>query len=121
MPTIMLALRLFPFAFSVGEFAADDRLEMRGIFVGVSFESVPEVLRAERGGPSFAMSRTAGCRPPTEGEPAIVGSWCRRSDVSDCFCMELTVWEVAREEPALTEPLLEVKDDCEEDLRLATR
>ena len=35
--------------------------------------------------------------------------------------MELTVCEVAREEPPLTEPLLEVKDDCEEDLRLATR
>ena len=59
--------------------------------------------------------------PPTDGEPAIVGSWCLRNDVSDCFCIELTVWEVAREEPALTELEFEFKEDCEEDFRLATR
>ena len=58
-PTIMLALRLAPFALSVGELAAEDLLEIRGIFVGVSLDNAVEVLRDERGGPSFA-SRTAG-------------------------------------------------------------
>ena len=119
-PTIMLALRLVPFALSVGELAADDRLEIRGIFVGVSLDSAADVLSDEIGGPSFP-SRTTGCRPPTDGELAMVGSWCRRRDVSDCFCIELTVWEVAREEPALTELEFEFKEDCEEDFRLATR
>ena len=120
-PTTMLARRLLPFALSVGEFAADDRLEMRGIFVGVSLDRPAEGLSAERGGPSLLASRAAACEPPTDGDPAIVGNWCRRRDVSDCFCIELTVWEVARDEPALAEPVLEVKDDCEDDLRLATR
>lgn len=118
-PTIMLALRLVPFALSVGELAADDRLEIGRIFVGVALDSAADVLSDEIGGPSFP-SRTTGCRPPTDGEPAMVGSWCRRRDVSDCFCIELTVCEVARDEPALPEPL-DVKDDCEEDFRLATR
>lgn len=120
-PTIMLARRPFPFAFSVGEFAADDRLEIRGIFVGVSLDSTEEVFSAESGGPSFP-SRTTGWRPPTEGDPAMVGSWCRRREESECFCIELTVCEVTRDEaPALTEPALEVRLDCEEDFKLATR
>ena len=51
----------------------------------------------------------------------MVGSWCLRNDVSDCFCIELTVWEVVRDEPALTELEFEFKEDCEEDFRLATR
>ena len=120
-PTIILALRPAPFALSVGEFAAEERLEMRGIFVGVSLESAADVLRAAIGGPSFA-SLTTGCKPPTEGEPAIVGScvW-RRREVSDCFCIELTVCEVARE-PALTlPPFDDANDDDDDVLRLATR
>lgn len=118
--TIMLALRLVPLVLSVGEFAAEDLLEIRGILVGVSLDKAAEVLRAAMGGPSFT-SRAIGCKPPTEGEPAIVGSWWRRSDESDCFCIELTVCEVAREEPALVDPAFDVKEDCEDDFRLATR
>lgn len=36
---------------------------------------------------------------PTLGEPAIVGKTFRelRSDASECFCIELTVCDVARE------------------------
>ena len=52
-PTIMLALRLLPFALSVGEFAAEDLLEIRGIFVGVSFDNADDTLREEDGGPSL--------------------------------------------------------------------
>ena len=89
-PAIMLARRLVPFVLSVGEFAAEDRLEIRGIFVGVSLDSAEDVFSADSGGPSLP-SRTAGWRPPTEGEPAMVGSWWRRRDWSDCFCIELTV------------------------------
>ena len=114
----MLVLQLVPFAFSVCELAADDRLENRGIFVGVSLDSAADMLSEEIGGPSFLFSMT-GCKPPTDGEPATMSSWCRRSDVSDCFCMELTVCKVVRDEPALPE-LLDVKDDCEEHFRLAT-
>ena len=37
---------------------------------------------------------------PAEGEPAIVGSWCRlaRREASDCLFIELTVDAVTREE-----------------------
>ena len=51
----------------------------------------------------------------------MVGSWCLRSDVSECFCIELSVWAVARDEPPLVELEFEFKDDCEEDFRLASR
>ena len=39
--------------FSVGEVTVDDRLAMRGIFVGVSFDSANDVLFDDNGGPSF--------------------------------------------------------------------
>lgn len=73
--------------------AADAALDIRGIFVGVSFGRPEPELRPEVGEPLFSLT---ACETlfmvPTEGEPAIVGSWLRlRRDVSDCFCMELTV------------------------------
>jgi hypothetical protein len=73
--------------------ATDAALEIRGIFVGVSFGKPEPELRPEV---SRSLVSLAACEAlfmvPTEGEPAIVGSWLRlRSDVSDCFCMELTV------------------------------
>ena len=40
-------------AFNVGEFAADERLDIRGILVGVSFVSIDEVFNADGGGGSF--------------------------------------------------------------------
>ena len=58
-PTTILARRLLPFGLSVGECVADVLLEMRGIFVGVSLLSVPEVLSAAMGGP-WLLSRAAG-------------------------------------------------------------
>ena len=90
-PMIMLALRLVPFALSVGELTAEDLLEIRGIFVGVSLDITVDKLSDDSGGPSFASRTTPGVLPTTEGEPAMVGSWCLRNDVSDCFCIELTV------------------------------
>ena len=82
-------------------------------------DSAANVLSDEIGGPSFLLSMT-GCKPPTDGEPAMMSSWCRRSDLSDCFCIKLTVCEVVRDELALLDPL-DLKDDWEEDFRLATR
>ena len=38
---------------SVGEVTVDDRLAMRGIFVGVSFDGADDVLPEDSGGPSF--------------------------------------------------------------------
>lgn len=60
---------------------------------------------------------------PTEGEPAIVGNWLReRREVSDCFCIELTVCEVSREEVEDVEARLDVPAEVVlEDLSLATR
>ena len=51
-PTIALALR--PLLFNVGEFAADERLDIRGIFVGVSLVNDDEIFNADNGGASFA-------------------------------------------------------------------
>lgn len=56
---------------SVGEVTVDDRLAMRGIFVGVSFDSPDDVLFEDNGGPSFDdVCPTV----PTEGDPAMVGN-----------------------------------------------
>jgi hypothetical protein len=109
--------------FTVGEGAVEVRLDILGIFVGVSFGSEEDVIML-----SFE------CAPwwdamDTEGDPAIVGSWFLDDlkEESDCFCIELTVWDVNREE-LLTEPPLEVEvgvdgvdNELEDDLRLATR
>lgn len=56
---------------SVGEVTVDDRLAIRGIFVGVSFDNANEVLFKDNGGPSFD---DVWPTVPTEGDPAIVGS-----------------------------------------------
>ena len=77
--------------FKGGE-TAEERLDIRGIFVGVSFGWEEMVFIEEEGG-SLSSLTGAPTLVLTEGEPAIVGSWFRvlRRDVSDCFCMELTV------------------------------
>lgn len=49
----------------------DDRLAMRGIFVGVSFDNANDELFEDSGGPSFD---DVWPTVPTEGDPAIVGS-----------------------------------------------
>jgi len=56
---------------SVGEATVDDRLAIRGIFVGVSFDNAKDVLFEDNGGPSFD---DVWPTVPTEGDPAIVGS-----------------------------------------------
>lgn len=72
-----------------GDGAAEVRLEIRGIRVGVSLSGV------ESGTSLLTWLATV----PTDGEPAIVGSCARlRRDESDCFCIELIVCEVNREE-----------------------
>jgi hypothetical protein len=73
--------------------AADAALEILGIFVGVSFGNPELELTLEVSGSLVSLVACATLfMVPTEGEPAIVGSWLRlRSDVSDCFCIELTV------------------------------
>ena len=56
LPTITLARRLAPpLAFSVGELVVDDRLEMRGILVGVSFVNAALELRDDGGGGSLKL------------------------------------------------------------------
>lgn len=60
--------------FRVGEFVAEDRLEIRGIFVGVSFDRADDTFSDDDGGASFG-SRILPCEiEPTLGEPAMVGS-----------------------------------------------
>lgn len=50
--TMRLALRFVSLPLSVGEFAAEDRPEIRGILVGVSF-GYPEDINEVDGGGSF--------------------------------------------------------------------
>jgi len=75
---------------------AEVLLEMRGIFVGVSFEILPVELNKDDGG-SFTISfDVCELLVPTEGDPAMVGRRFRLlRDASDCFCIELTVWAVS--------------------------
>lgn len=87
----------------------EDRLAIRGILVGVSFDSAEVELFNVEGGPSLGSLDAAELMVPTEGEPAIVGNWCRRKDVSDCFCIELAVCEVARD------AVVELRDNPEFD------
>ena len=97
---------------------------MRGIFVGVSL-GIPEieVFRAD-GGPSplsFMVCELLALLVATEGEPAIVGSCVRlRRELSDCFCIELTVAEVSLDDVDDTEARLEGLL-LTEDLSFATR
>jgi hypothetical protein len=122
-PTRVLCAELTP---NPGEPAAEVRLEIRGIFVGVSLGKEDTEFSKTEGGPSFASFEALYPVVPTEGEPAMVGSWfLLRREVSDCFCKELTVWEVARDDPALA---IDVVEGVEIELlelllvlRLATR
>ena len=50
---VSLMWRLVRRLLSVGEVTVDDRLAIRGIFVGVSFDNANEVLFKDNGGPSF--------------------------------------------------------------------
>lgn len=80
--------------FKGGDDTADDLLEIRGILVGVSFGRPEVEFINDEGGSrvSFNVCELLVPVVPTEGEPAIVGSWLRaRREVSDCFCKELTV------------------------------
>lgn len=107
------------------------RLEIRGILVGVSF-GLPDIeFIKDEGGGSLASFPADWLRlVPTDGDPAIVGSWFRvvveRNEESDCFCMELTVCEVilediAREGPEVEADGVDEIDDEVETLSLATR
>jgi len=85
--------------FNGGEPTADVRLEMRGILVGVSFESADaEPTKDDEGGSLLSCVLFAAVFP-TEGDPAMVGNWLRlRREESDCFCIELPVCNVTLEE-----------------------
>jgi hypothetical protein len=122
-PTVRLVLRLAAVGavpLSVGDGIPDVRLEIRGILVGVSFGRPEAELFRDDGGSSFGSLCACGV-VPTDGEPAIVGSWLRllRSDVSDCLCMELIVCDVTRE-PAAALAVDPVLEDAEF-FRFATR
>ena len=62
-----------------GDEAAEVRLEILGIFVGVSLGSALETFKEDGGGPSFSLTSLLEMdKPrlfPTDGEPAMVGSW----------------------------------------------
>lgn len=62
--------------FNGGEEAADVRLEIRGIFVGVSFGRPMTLFVKDEGGslPSFKVCELFVPFVPTEGEPAMVGN-----------------------------------------------
>lgn len=53
-PTKRLALRPAPLLLSVGELVVEERLEIRGILVGVSFGRLDDTFREEEGGGSLA-------------------------------------------------------------------
>ena len=98
-PTRVLCAEFTP---NPGEPAADVRLEIRGIFVGVSLCKEDMEFSKTEGGPSLGSFDALYPVVPTEGEPAMVGSWfLLRREASDCFCIELTVWEVTREDDAV--------------------
>lgn len=98
-PTRVLCAELIP---NPGEPAADVRLEMRGIFVGVSLDKEDTEFSKTEGGPSLGSFDALYPVVPTEGEPAMVGSWfLLRREASDCFCIELMVWEVTRDDDAV--------------------
>lgn len=60
--------------FKGGDATAEVLLEMRGIFVGVSF-GLPDVeFMRDEGGGSLTSFDTCELIVPTEGDPAIVGN-----------------------------------------------
>jgi hypothetical protein len=88
-----------PDVFNGGDATAEVLLEMRGILVGVSLRWPVTVISVDGGSlESFEICELLVPFMPTDGDPAIVGNWLRvRSEVSDCFCIELTVCDVSLE------------------------
>ena len=98
-PTGVLCAELTP---NPGEPIVDVRIEIRGIFVGVSLGEEDIEFSKTEGGPSLGSFDALNPVVPTEGEPAMAGSWfLLRSEASDRFSMEQTVWEVTREDDAV--------------------
>jgi hypothetical protein len=101
-PTLTLVRRVptvDPEVFNGGDPAAEVRLEIRGILVGVSF-SCPATEFISDGGSleSFKICELLVPFRPTDGDPAIVGNRLRvRREESDCLCIELTVCVVSLE------------------------
>jgi hypothetical protein len=129
-PSVLVRLWVSKEPFMGGDDVAEVRLDILGILVGVSLAPLlpTEFIDDARA----SLGSFAACDPliATDGDPAIVGSWLRlvRSDESDCFCMELTVWDVSLDElvdraPALVgaEAAVEDADVDVDDRRLATR
>lgn len=88
--------------FNGGVVSVDDLLAIRGILVGVSFgkpaidpDSDVPLPRCPFGSRLFRV--TVLCTL-TDGDPAIVGSWCRLLRLSACFCIELMVCDETRED-----------------------
>ena len=88
-PTTILDLRPAPVPFNVGELFVDERLDIRGIFVGVSFDRSEAFNEAVDGGSLCPWWPSV----PTLGDPAMVGKPFRelRRDTSETFCIELIV------------------------------
>ena len=60
--------------------------------MGVSFGLVDATCRDERGSLPSLENDVLPAAMPTDGEPAMVGSWLRfLNDASDCLCIELIV------------------------------
>lgn len=121
-------LRADPEFLSGGDAAAEVRLEMRGILVGVSFGRPETEFNSDDGGSlnSFKVWELLVPFVLTEGDPAMVGSWLRlRREESDCFCMELTVWEVSLDVDEVVRVIagcvIGVEVELVEGLRRATR
>lgn len=89
-----------PDDFNGGEAAAEVRLEIRGILVGVSFDWPVKEFSSDGGGSFESLTICELLVPfvPTDGDPAIVGSWLReRREESECFCIELAVCDISLE------------------------
>ena len=81
-PTRVLCAELTP---NPGEPAVDVQLEIRGIFVGISLGKEDIEFSKTEGGPSLGSFDALYPVVPTEGEPAMVGSWfLLRSEASEC-------------------------------------
>lgn len=126
-PLVRRVPRTDPDDFNGGDAAAEVRLEMRGILVGVSLRWPVTVISVDGGSlESLKICEVFVPFMPTDGDPAIVGNWLRvRREVSDCLCMELAVCDVSLE---VDEAVREIdgwagpaEDADEEGFNLATR
>lgn len=73
-PLALLVAKAEPECFNGGEAVADVRLEMRGIFVGVSFGRPDTEFMSVDGGPSFKVCVLLVPLVAIDGLPAMVGS-----------------------------------------------